>query len=386
MSEAPTDTPLPEETPAAVPEPAPETSALPPAEVIRAGDTIVAAPAPFQDLLVNPSDDVRVRLPVFEGPLDLLLFLIRKNEIDIYDIPIETITRQYLGVLRALEHLRLEIAGEFFVMAASLMEIKSRMLLPRDLQAVGEDEGEEGADPRWELVHQLLQYKKFKEAAGELGGMIRTRQDLLPRVVQSPDQVPLDERPLQPADRIELWTLFNQVLRRLADRLVVGEIHDEQVTIVDQMERVLARLKLGGEFEFTTLFPDKTTLYTVIVTFLAVLELARLKKLRVLQEGPFADVRCVPIEAGEPLPLFAAAEAELNKALEAAANQGAPEVVEAVEPAAVPAAEESSPARETPDPLESPDIPETSDIPGTPGTGEVGGLAEGEPPVTPPLV
>jgi segregation and condensation protein A len=268
-----------------------------PVEVIRAGDAVLPEPSPMQELLVNPTDDVRVRLPVFEGPLDLLLFLIRKNEIDIHDIPIESVTRQYLEVLRGYERLRLEVAGEFFVMAATLMEIKSRMLLPKDLQAGREEAEEEGADPRWELVHQLLQYKKFKEAAGDLETMIRLRQDLIPRVTQGPEETPVEERPLQPTDRIELWTLFNQVLRRLADRLVVGEIHDEQVTIVDQMERVLNRLRGGKTFEFTELFPDKTTLYTVVVTFLAVLELARLKKLQVRQEGAFGDVLCVPYEA-----------------------------------------------------------------------------------------
>lgn len=268
-------------------EPLPQAPAV---DVIRAGDAVLEGSAPFQDLLTNPADDVRVRLPAFEGPLDLLLFLIRRQEIDIYDIPIETITRQYLGILRTMKKLRLEVAGEFFVMAASLMEIKSRMLLPRDLQASSDEEDEEGADPRWELVHQLLEYKKFKQAAGDLDEMIRLRQDLLPRIVQDPALTPPEERPLQPVDRLELWGLFNQVLRRLADRLVVGEIHDEKVTIVDQMERVLTRLRAEDRFEFTTLFPDKTTLYAVIVTFLAVLELARLKKLAVVQDGAFGEI------------------------------------------------------------------------------------------------
>jgi segregation and condensation protein A len=288
--------------PAAQNEPAEETI-----RVIRAGGTVIGEPAPLQELLAGTAEDVRIRLPAFEGPLDLLLFLIRRQEIDIYDIPIETITRQYLDVLRALGSLRLEVAGEFFVMAATLMEIKSRMLLPRDLQGAAEEEGEEGVDPRWELVHQLLQYRRFKEAAGEMDALIRIRQDMLPRRVQAPEDTPADERPLQPVDRIELWGLFNQVLRRLADRLVVGEIHDEQVTIVDQMERVLNRLKGGGRFTFLSLFPDKTTLPAVIVTFLAMLELARLKKLRITQEGPFDEVYCDPVVEA-PIPKAAAAE------------------------------------------------------------------------------
>ena len=115
-----------------------------------------------------PDSDYRIKLQVFEGPLDLLLFLIRKNELDIYDIPIESVTRQYIDALHAMKELDLEVAGEFFVMAATLMEIKSRMLLPKGLHAVDPNADEDDMDPRWELVHQLLQYKKFKDAAGAL--------------------------------------------------------------------------------------------------------------------------------------------------------------------------------------------------------------------------
>ncbi|MDV7395814.1 segregation/condensation protein A, partial [Arthrospira platensis SPKY1] len=119
-----------------------------------------------------------IHLPVFEGPLDLLLFLIRRNEIDIYDIPIETVTRQYLEVLRQNEPLELDTAGDFFVMAATLMYIKSRMLLPQDEKPHEEDEGNEGTDPRWELVQQLLQYRKFKEAAAALDRLMEQAQNL----------------------------------------------------------------------------------------------------------------------------------------------------------------------------------------------------------------
>ena len=116
-----------------------------------------------------PDSDYRIKLQVFEGPLDLLLFLIRKSELDIYDIPIESVTRQYIAALHAMQELDLEIAGEFFVMAATLMEIKSRMLLPKGMAAVDPDTPEEEMDPRWELVHQLLQYRKFKEASAQIG-------------------------------------------------------------------------------------------------------------------------------------------------------------------------------------------------------------------------
>lgn len=236
-----------------------------------------------------PDADYRIKLQVFEGPLDLLLFLIRKNELDIYDIPIESVTSQYLEVIRAMQQLDLDLAGEFFVMAATLMEIKSRMLLPKGQQAIDPNAEEEEVDPRWELVHQLLQYKKFKEAAAQLAALAETRQGLMERYVS---QLSLSEadRPLRNVDRIELWNCFNIVLRRLAEKLVVGEIHDEVVTVSDQMEWLLERTKTEGSFIFSSLFPDGTTLRRLVATFLATLELTRLKRLRVRQSEAFGDI------------------------------------------------------------------------------------------------
>ncbi|MDD2764137.1 MAG: segregation/condensation protein A [Opitutaceae bacterium] len=238
-----------------------------------------------------PDADHRIKLQVFEGPLDLLLFLIRKNELNIYDIPIEQVTRQYLEALFAMQQLDLELAGEFFVMAATLMEIKSRLLLPKDLQAVDPNAtDEEEMDPRWELVHQLIQYRKFKEAAGELGRLAGERQDLIARYVSALSD--RSDRPLRNTDRIELWNVFNVVLRRLAEKLVVGEIHDEQVTVADQMEMLLARLQTQPRFVFSELFTTTISLRTLVATFLAVLELTRLKRLRIRQDEAFADIFC----------------------------------------------------------------------------------------------
>jgi segregation and condensation protein A len=249
------------------------------------GGPIVRIPFP-----VVPPADHRIKLPAFEGPLDLLLFLIRKNELDIYDIPIEQVTRQYLDILFAMQELDLDLAGEFFVMAATLMEIKSRMLLPKDLQAVGPEALEEEMDPRWELVHQLLQYRKFKEAAGRLAELAVERQDLIARHVSAlSDRA---DRPLKTADRIELWNVFNIVLRRLAEKLVIGEIHDEQVTVADQMEMLLERVRTQPTFIFSQLFTAPVSLRTLVATFLAVLELTRLKRLRIRQDKAFADILC----------------------------------------------------------------------------------------------
>jgi segregation and condensation protein A len=244
---------------------------------------------------VFPGSDYRIKLQVFEGPLDLLLFLIRKNELDIYDIPIESVTRQYVDALHAMQELNLEVAGEFFVMAATLMEIKSRLLLPKGQHAVDPDATDDEMDPRWELVHQLLEYRKFKEGSAKLNELVILRQDLMERHVSTLSAFGA-ERPLKHTDRIELWNAFNIVLRRLADKLVVGEIQDEQVTVADQMEYLLKRLQTERSFVFSALFPGKVTLRLLVAAFLAVLELTRLRKLRLQQNEAFTDIMCCAVE------------------------------------------------------------------------------------------
>lgn len=240
--------------------------------------------------------DYAVHLPAFEGPLDLLLFLIRRSEIDIYDIPIETVLKQYLEVLRSIDDQKPEVAGEFFVMAATLMQIKSRLLLPKDRQPIeNEDLAEEDAalDPRWELVQQLLAYRKFKDAARELEHLIEIASHSLPRFVEEDpaDQAP---RPLKNADRLDLWNAFNLVLQRLAQRIVVGEIEDEVVTVAECMGDILRRLRTADFFRFSDLFEDgKPRSHShLISTFLAILELTRLKHLAIEQTESFADISC----------------------------------------------------------------------------------------------
>lgn len=238
-----------------------------------------------------PSNDFAIRLPAFEGPLDLLLYLIRRNEVDIYDIPIEHVTQQYIEILGSMEKLDLEIAGEFFVMAATLMYIKSRMLLPKKDQGTNEDVEDEELDPRWELVQQLLEYRKFKEAAEDIQKLILNSNDLIARIGPR-DAIEAVERPLKPVDRVDLWNTFNQVLRRLAERITEGEIHAEQVTVADRMELILNRMKQDSHFLFSELFESSTTLTTIVASFLAVLELTRLGKIRLQQDSAFADIRC----------------------------------------------------------------------------------------------
>jgi segregation and condensation protein A len=166
------------------------------------------------------------------------------------------------------------------------------MLLPRGLAAVDPNATDEEVDPRWELVHQLLQYKKFKEAAVKLDELAIFQRDLLARHV-SELAVSDSDRPLKSVDRIELWNAFNIVLRRLAEKLVVGQIQDEQVTVSDKMEEILEFIRTHRSFVFTDLFGNQpVTVRLLVATFIAVLELTRLSKLRVRQNEAYTDIEC----------------------------------------------------------------------------------------------
>ena len=251
--------------------------------------------------------EMSVKLNVFEGPLDLLLFLIRKNEIDIYDIPIVEVTRQYMAVLRSMESLSLEVAGEFFVMAATLMYIKSRMLLPSDerVAEAAEDSDDSGIDPRWQLVEQLLEYKKIKQAADSLEDMIDARQNFGERRISDKEIVP--ERPLKPSDKMEIWTAFNLILRRLSEKLVQGEIAGDNVKVSDRMEYILSIKE--RKFAFSSLFEGgKAGLVMIMATFLAMLELTRQKYLLLTQDASFGEIYCERIGSDVPLALEDAAE------------------------------------------------------------------------------
>lgn len=250
-----------------------------------------------------------VRLSKFEGPLDLLLFLIRKNEIDIYDIPIAEVARQYMEILRKNEQMNIDIAGEFFVMAATLMYIKSRMLLPSsEMPADSEsaDAGDEDLDPRWHLVRQLIQYRRLKESARYIADLIEKQQNFLPRDIAKPEAK--EERPLAPLGKMDLWNVFNLVLKRLSERILPGEIQDDSVTIAARMEVIIERLKTQKSFTFSSLLPEKITIPMLATTFLACLELARLGQMTVRQDNLFGEIYCDVREPGEELPVPANGE------------------------------------------------------------------------------
>lgn len=234
------------------------------------------------------------QLEIFEGPLDLLLHLIKKNEVNITDIPIATITEQYLATLELMQTLNLDMAGEFLVMAATLIHIKSRMLLPESDAET--DEEEEGGDPREELMRRLLEYQRFKEAAGELG-----QRDVLTRDVFVRATAPT-EKPLPTAFReLSVFELLT-ALRRVLERLPKDEFHEvtlEKITVREKMTLVLERLRVDGQVMFESLFTDAGTRMAVIVTFLAMLELVKIRAIRIFQDrldGPIIIEAAVGVE------------------------------------------------------------------------------------------
>jgi segregation and condensation protein A len=232
------------------------------------------------------TENYKVALEVFEGPLDLLLYLIKKEEIDIYDIPIEKITKSYLQYIELMKMLDIDIAGEFLIMAATLMYIKSRMLLPEDDRPVLEEEED---DPRFDLVRQLIEYKKFKEAAEKLRDKEYEQANVFTRITGK-ETAPLEEgeKPLD-VNIFDLISAFSDVLKRV-DEISLRQMFDDRFTVADKIMYLSERLLREKTIKFTELFSEATTRTEIIVTFLALLELIRLKQARAVQEEPFGDI------------------------------------------------------------------------------------------------
>jgi segregation and condensation protein A len=219
-----------------------------------------------------------VQLQIFEGPLDLLLHLIKKNEVSITDIPIATITEQYLATLELMETLNLDVAGEFLVMASTLVHIKSRMLLPA---GAAEPDEEEGVDPREELVRRLLEYQRYKDAAGQL-----EQREILSRDVFTRAATPTEEVGPRGFRELSVFELLG-ALKRVIDRLPKDTFHDvtlEKITMREKMTLLLDRLRQQGSVLFEALFAEVTSRMEVVVTFLAMLELVKVRAIRIVQE------------------------------------------------------------------------------------------------------
>jgi segregation and condensation protein A len=235
-----------------------------------------------------------VKLPVFEGPLDLLLHLIRVNEVEITDIPVARIAEQYLEYLEVIRELDLDIAGEYLLMAATLAWIKSRMLLPSDEA----DESEEGPDPRAELVARLLEYKRFKEAAGQLGERRLLGRDVFDARGPEPEVPPDSEREVE-VDLFELVEAYRRVLRQARKPAAAHEIEAESLTVHERMIVVMQILEFRESIEFERIFFESDarapSRLMVVTTFLAVLELTRLAALRLYQGASATGVPEGPI-------------------------------------------------------------------------------------------
>ncbi len=229
-----------------------------------------------------------VKLDAFTGPLDLLLHLIRKHEIDIYDIPVSLITHQYLEYLQLMKELNLSFAGEFVVMAATLIQIKSRMLLPQEAGSLAAEEEEEGEDPRSELVRRLVEYQQFKEVAGQLSEREKFWRDMFQR--ESQHVAPVREVLMDDVSMFDLLGALQEVVIRTETQVVVN-ITPETLTVQDRINGIIERLEENPSITFTELFDDATTRLDIIVTFLALLELVRMKLVRIFQGDLFGPIR-----------------------------------------------------------------------------------------------
>ena len=232
--------------------------------------------------------DYKVKLEIFEGPLDLLLYLIKRDELDIYDISIERITKQYLEYLQAFKELNIDVAGEFVVMAANLIYIKSRSLLPVDQQPPEEDVEED--DPRWDLIRQLIEYKKFKEAATQLQQRQLEQELIFVREANGVDSVVTAPLRLGEVGVFQLINAFQAVIKRVEAREDLREIFGEHYTVSDKIEWILQRISDGVPLRFSELFVRMASRVEIVVTFLALLELIRLHQVYATQANPFDEI------------------------------------------------------------------------------------------------
>jgi len=243
--------------------------------------------------------EYKVKFEVFEGPLDLLLYLIKKEEVDIYEVNLTRLATQFIEYIDTMRMLDLEVAGEFLVMAATLMYIKSRELLPVDQQAQVENE-EEGEDPRWELIRQLVEYKKFKDAAAQLQVLEARQEDVFPRV---PGKLEFaSEAPTGPeASIFDLVNAVNVVLKRFTKPADLREIFEDKWSVSEKIELLMRVVNERSAVRFSELFEGVTSRAEVVVTFLAVLELIRLKQITAMQREAFGEIEiCRLTQASAP--------------------------------------------------------------------------------------
>ena len=234
------------------------------------------------EIVSGGTDELKIKLGEFAGPLDLLLYLIKQEQADIFDIPIASITGKYLEYIRMMKRLDIAVAADFLVMAATLIEIKSKMLLPRDPASIDEEELE---DPRQELVDRLLEYEKFKTAAGMLYERSTVEQAIFPR-----GQIESDENNAEiDASVFDLLTVFQKIAARHVDEIKM-EIHREEVSLADMIKNIKSRIFELGEVNLLTFFEEMHTKRELVTAFIAVLEIVRTEGVKLLQKTTFGDI------------------------------------------------------------------------------------------------
>ena len=232
--------------------------------------------------ILRDSDELKIKIGDFAGPLDLLLYLIRQEQANIFDIPIARITQKYLEYIQIMKKLDIAVAADFLVMAATLIEIKSKMLLPRDPKAEDEDEFE---DPRQELVNRLLEYEKFKSAAGMLHERGEIEQATFTRGPIETDDDPGEVD----ATVFDLLKIFQQIAARHIDEIKM-EIEREEVSLADMIKALKRRIHEHGEISLLDLFKEMHTRQELVTAFIAVLEIVRTESVRLLQKTTFGDI------------------------------------------------------------------------------------------------
>jgi len=243
--------------------------------------------------------EYRVNLEMYNGPMDLLLYLIRRDEIDIHDIPVARITEQYCAYVETLQQIDPDVAGDFLVMATMLMEIKTRMLLPAPEAT---DEGEEPFDPRAELVRQLLEYKAFKDAAGDLKAAAAEQALRFPR---RPGDLEQPEEPGMDLEEVQIWDLvdaFNRIMASIGQAVRETQVIYDDTPIEMHAEDILDRLRRDGNMSFRDIFAGRTSRSEMVGLFLALLELARRRAIYLEQDHAFADIRIYLSPTPTPTP------------------------------------------------------------------------------------
>jgi segregation and condensation protein A len=233
--------------------------------------------------------EYKVKFEVFEGPLDLLLYLIKKEEVDIYEVNLTTLATQFLEYIEVMRQLDLEIAGEFLVMAATLMYIKSRELLPKEQQVVveGEDDME---DPRWELIRKLVEYKKFKDAALKLQVRELEQENTFPRLPGKPEFDVEDALAQASVSIFDLLNAVNTILKRVGEREELRDVFEDRWTVSEKIEHLVRLTRERTTVKFSELFAGATSRSEVVVTFLALLELIRLRQIIAQQSEAFGEI------------------------------------------------------------------------------------------------